>query len=153
MLSYAGKAIDLKCTEQLFPEFPDMLFGKQSDGVSLYFDTTKYLKSKRLSCSVDEFLKSYEAPINAVISTLNLPEDEVCFLNTEGHILIESSLIYLFISFTDPTFLLYIFNRIDELLNNGFAVSDTYLLRKARERIPKEVLIREEDGGDEQPAD
>lgn len=144
MLSYAGKAIDLKCTELLFPEFPELLFGRQIDG-HVYFDATTYIKSKRLSLSVDAFLKKYEGPINDIISTVQLDETECCHLNTEGHILIESSLVYLFISFVNPPFLLYIFDRIDELFSNGFAVSDAYLLRKARQRIPKEVLSRDED--------
>lgn len=144
MLSYAGKAIDLKCTEPLFPEFPEMLFGRQIDG-QIFFDATAYIKSKRLSLSVDAFLKKYEGPISDIISTLQLNEDGVCYLNTEGHILIESSLVYLFISFVNPPFLLYIFDRMDELFSNGFAVSDAYLLRKARQRIPTEVLCRDED--------
>lgn len=144
MLSYAGKAIDLKCTEPLFPEFPEMLFGRQIDG-QIFFDATAYIKSKRLSLSVDAFLKKYEGPISDIISTLQLNEDGVCYLNTEGHILIESSLVYLFISFVNPPFLLYIFDRMDELFSNGFAVSDAYLLRKARQHIPTEVLCRDED--------
>ena len=105
----------------------------------------RYIKSKRLSLSVDAFLKKYEGPISDIISTLQLNEDGVCYLNTEGHILIESSLVYLFISFVNPPFLLYIFDRMDELFSNGFAVSDAYLLRKARQRIPTEVLCRDED--------
>lgn len=151
MLSYTGKAINIKCTEQLFPEFPELLFGRQPEGSVMYFDASAYTKSKGLSSSaVDKFLSSYEAPIDAIVKTLQIPDNEACRINTEGHVLLESSVLYLFLSFIDPRFLLYIIDRMDELFATGVAVSDAYLVRKTRARIPLEVLQQLENDTREQ---
>jgi len=151
MLSYAGKVTDTKCTEHLIPEFPDLLFGKQSDGKSMFFDVSAYLESKGLSSSLaDDFLKSYEKPIADLILQLQLPEAKVCSLNTEGHVLIDGSLVYLFISFVEPRFLLYMFDRMDELFTTGVSVSDTYLAQNTLRRIPLEVLKQAKDAASNQ---
>lgn len=145
MLKYTGKVINIKFTEQLIPEFPNLLFGRQNEQGRVYFDATSFIKSKGLSLSVDQFLKEYDSTINAIISTAHLNEAEMCYINTEGHIAIDSSLVYLFISFVEPRFLLYMFDRMDELFSRGFAVSDTYLLHHSRNRIPQEVLTAPRD--------
>lgn len=155
MLKMTGNTIDLKCTEQMFPEFPELLFGRQIEGgatlARVYFDASKFAESKGLPfTSVEIFLKAYEAPISAIIDTLKLPEADMCRMNTEGHVLIESSLLYLFISFVEPRFLLYIFDRMDELFATGFTVSDTYLLSRARVRLPMEVLTAIKDDASQQ---
>lgn len=151
MLSYAGKVTDIKCTERLIPEFPDLLFGKQSDGNSMYLDISAYAKSKGLSSSVaDDFLKAYEKPIEDLVLQLQLPEAKVCSMNTEGHVLIDGSLVYLFISFVEPRFLLYMCDRMDELFTVGITVSDTYLAKNTLRRIPLEVLNQAKDAGSNQ---
>lgn len=151
MLSYAGKALDLKCTERLIPEFPDLLFGKQSEGNKMFVDVSAYLESKGLSSSlVDDFIKSYEKPIADMLQLLQLDEADVCRMNTEGHVLIESSLLYYFISFVEPRFMLYMFDRMDELFANGVTVSDTYLAHQTLRRIPLEVLKKAKDGASDE---
>lgn len=151
MLSYAGKAINLKCTEQLIPEFSELLFGRQSEGSTVYFDASIFTKEKGLSSStVDQFLKAYEAPIDAIIGHLQLNEAEVCLINNEGHILIDSVFLYLFLSCVDTDFMLYMFDRMDDLFATGVAVSDTYLLKMTKARIPNEILQRILNGASKQ---
>ena len=72
----------------------------------------------------------------------NIDPEKVCVLNHEGHILIEGSLVYLFLSYTNPEFLAWVFDRMDELFATGFSVSDSYLLATARRRLPDDVLTR-----------
>lgn len=151
MLRYAGNIIDLNCSERLFPEFPELLFGRQPDGEAIYFDASNFAKSKKLSAStVDNFLKSYSVPIDAVVRTAQLNEATVCRMNREAHVLLDSSLLYLFISFVEPRFLIYMFDRMDELFSTGFCVSDSYLVNKTLSRIPMEVLKQSEDDAGEQ---
>ena len=134
----SGAPINLTCTEPGFPEFPTLLFGT-IEGVATYIDTTQYLKNFQ-GLNVLSFLKAYEAPIQALVTANNIDPDKVCVYNHEGHILIEGSLVYLFLSYTNPDFLAYIFDRMDEMFTTGFCVSDTYLLAAARRRLPAEVL-------------
>lgn len=139
-LQITGKPINLTCTEPAFPEFPTLLFGKTIDGSISYFDATAYLQQKDLQVTVIDFFKQYESPIKALMSTYNIDNTQVCKLNQEGHYLIDGNFTYLFISFIEPDFLAYMFDRIHDMFNNGFCVSDTYLLQQAKHRLTKDVL-------------
>lgn len=142
-----GQTINLTCTEHLFPEFADLLFGTHTDG-SVYFDASAFADSKGLGPSaVDAFFNAYSTPINAIISLSELRPADICTRNPEGHLLIESSLTYLFISFVEPRFLLYMMDRMNELFSQGITVSDTYLVTKMKSRIPKEVIMKLMDAG------
>lgn len=136
----SGTPINLTCTELGFPEFPNLLFGT-IEGDATYIDVTKHLKDHQ-GLNVQSFLNAYEAPIQALVRANNIDPEKVCVLNHEGHILIEGSLVYLFLSYTNPEFLAWVFDRMDELFATGFCVSDSYLLATARRRLPDDVLTR-----------
>lgn len=141
MLTYAGKAKDIKCTEQLIPEFPELLFGRQNEWSATYFDASVFTSQKNLSSSTPvKFLEAYEVPIRALLGELQLDSADALFMNTEGHFIIDSLLLYLFLSFTDPRFMLYMFDRMDDLFQTGVAVSDTTVIRLAKSRIPADIL-------------
>lgn len=139
----SGRRIEnITCTEQAFPEFPHLLFGDNTDKSIQYFDASEYLNKSGLNLySAEDFLTAYSHPIGALVNAYELDPKKVCIENTEGHILIDSSLVYLFISYTNSDFLAYINSRIDELLRDGIAISDHHLLKMAKERIPDEVFL------------
>ena len=137
---------NITCTEQAFPEFPHLLIGEAADKSVKYFDATEYLNKSGLSLySAEDFLSNYFHPINALVTAYELDRDAVCIHNLEGHLLIDSSLIYLFISYTNPDFLAYLNDRIDEILTRGFSVSDAFLFRAAKERLTPEVFLTGDD--------
>ena len=103
-LKPSGKPINTKCNEQAFPEFPDLLFGATTDNGSV-FDATSYLQNNSLT--VDDFLQTCGFQIQALIKSYELDENKCLFINTDGHILIDGSLVYLFLSFVEPDFLAY----------------------------------------------
>ena len=136
----SGKPIDLKCTELAIPEFPDVLFGTSSEN-GIFFDATAYIQKKQPSLSVNDFFKDYKAQIESLCNVYQIEnKDDICKLNTEGHILIDGTFLYLFISFVEPNFLAYMCERIDNLFINGFCVSDTLIRNLAQHRLPKNVL-------------
>lgn len=135
-----GKPIQLTCTELAFPEFPALLFGNKTDNGNSFFDATLYIQNKNLAITVLDFFRKYEEPIQALINSYGIEEDQVCVLNQEGHYLIDGNLTYLFISFVEPDFLAYICDRIQDLFTTGFCVSDTYLVQTAKNRLTKNVL-------------
>lgn len=143
-----GKRIEnIYCTEQAFPEFPHLLFGDSIDKSAKYFDATEYLNKSGLSVySAEDFFTNYFHPISALITAYELDKNKVCIRNLDNHILIETSLTYLFISYTNPDFLAHINDRIDELFTRGFTVSDAYLFRSAKERLTPEVFSEGDDG-------
>lgn len=130
------RAENIQCTEQAFPEFPNLLFGTSIDKSIQYFDASDYLNKKGFTnYSVDGFLKNYYHPISALVNAYNLDKNRVCILNTEGHTLLDSNLVYLFISYINPDFLAHLNDRIHELFAKGFCVSDTYLYVNANSRL------------------
>lgn len=140
---------NINCTEQAFPEFPDLLFGTSIDKSIQYFDATDYLKKQGLSAySVDGFLSSYAHPVLALANAYELDKNRVCVLNAEGHTLLDSNLVYLFICYINPDFLAHLNDRAHELFKNGICVSDTYLYRMAKARLSPEILNAIDDADD-----
>lgn len=135
-----GKPIQLTCSEPAFPEFPELLFGSSIDNDISFFDATAYLQNKGLQLTETEFFQKYETPIQSLMRSYNMDEEQVCKLNHEGHYLIDGNFAYLFISFVEPDFLAYMCDRIHELFSNGFCISDTYLVQVAKSRLTKNVL-------------
>lgn len=138
----SGKHVEnIQCSEQAFPEFPDLLFGTSIDKRIQYFDATDYLQKQGLSMySVEDFLSAYYHPISALVSAYELEKNKVCIYNVEGHTLLDSNLVYLFISYLNPDFLAHLNDRAHELFRTGFCVSDSYLYRMAKTRLMPEIL-------------
>lgn len=142
--------IDLSCTEQAFPEIPELLFGTSVDSGIQYFDATDYFNKKGLQLvSVEDFSRNYFHPISALIKAYELDKDQVRVYNSDGHVLYDSHLLYLFVSYTNPDFLAHINDRIHELFKKGFCVSDTYLFHAAKSRISPGLLNNESYGNSE----
>lgn len=139
-LNVSGKPIDLVCSEPAIPEFPDLLFGTTIDNSITYFDATAYLHTKRLSIKVNDFFEKCKTQIESLQQSYHMNEHEICRFNKEGHLLIDGNFAYLFISFVEPDFLAYVFDRIHELFSSGFCVSDTYILSASKKRLSKEAL-------------
>ena len=147
----SGKRVEnIQCTEQAFPEFPDLLFGTSIDKSIQYFDASDYLNKQGLSAySVDDFLRNYFHPISALVNAYELEKNRVCILNVEGHTLLDSNLVYLFISYINPDFLAHLNNRAHELFKYGICVSDTYLYRMAKDRLSPEIFNTGDNANDQ----
>ncbi len=136
-VNVSGRPIELKCTEQVFSEFPNLLFGNTIDNGS-FFDATSYLQNNPIT--VDDFLSKCEWMIEALVKSYELDPKKCFLLNNEGHILIDGNLTYLFLSFVEQDFFAYMCDRCHDLFTNGIAVSDSYLLEEASERLNEESL-------------
>lgn len=144
---------NIKCNVSAFPEFPNLLFGESIDKSVQYFNASDYIKQLGFDgYSPESFLSAYFHPISALASALRLREDRLCIRNAEGQILLDSNLVYLFISYVNPDFLAHLNNRIDELFKQGFCVSDTYLYRNFNSRIAPESTNKRDDGAVNQKA-
>ncbi len=134
------KNINYTCTEQVLTEFPELLIGNASDEGITYFDATIYhIKAGLKDYPVEDFFKYYFHPIGALVNMYGLDRENVVVRNQDGHILIDTSLVYLFLSYVRPDFLAFCCDRIDELMLHGFSISDTYLYRHANNRLTPEL--------------
>lgn len=136
-----GKVINLICKEQLIPDAPLLLFGTHTDSSEL-FDATSYLnKNKNLTAlSVEDFFAKFDYQINAIADSNRLDKQNLVYINAEGHQLINGSLCYLFLSYTNPQFCSYFNDMIGDLMTFGMAISDTYLLDLIDSRFTPELL-------------
>jgi hypothetical protein len=135
--------VDIKCTEQIFPEFPQLLFGETIDSSVQYFDATDFLTKMGLTeYTPDLFFSNYAHLIGSLITAYNLDKDQVKLRNTEGHTLINSTFVYAFLAWTDPNFTAYLNERIDDMFKAGFTASDTYIVNNMVQRFDRQVLDR-----------
>lgn len=139
---------NITCTEQSFPEFPDLLFGTSNETGDQYFDATDYLEKLGVTphYTVDDFMRNYFHPISALVTAYELDKNRVSILDVKGHTLLHSNLVYLFISYTNPDFLAHLNDRVHELFTTGVCVSDTYLLLRAKSRLTPEIFNQGDNG-------
>jgi hypothetical protein len=138
----SGKPLNLTCNEQAIPEFPEMLFGTSSEDGVTYFDATVYIQKKQSSLNVKDFFRDYKPQIESLCNAYQtIDRDNICKLNTKGHLLIDSTFLYLFISFVEPDFLAYMCEQINDLFISGICISDTQIVRLSK-KLPKDILRR-----------
>lgn len=128
------------CDQQLLSDIPTLLYGNIQDG-ALVFDSTAFYESN----GIDEidyvtFQRLNKRYISGFIDNTSLKASELFFMNTDGHILMNHELTFLFLSFANPTLAAYFNGMIGELMSNGVAYSDGYVLALASERVPTEYL-------------
>lgn len=140
----SGKPINLNCTEQVFSEFPNLLFGKTNDN-GMFFNATSYLQNKPIT--VDDFFKKCDWMIETLIRSYNLDEKKCFFINQDGNILIDGNFVYLFLSFVEQDFFAYMCDRCHDLFTEGVAVSDSYILSHAFERLDEKSIDKIRNNG------
>lgn len=125
-----------------FGEFPDLLFTNSNDGDEL-FDATNFIESRGCgdSHSVEDFILICKPWVDAVCKNYSLELEKITVVASNGHVLIDSSLALLFVSYIDTEFCVYVYERMAELLISGIILSDTTLALMAKDRLTKEVLL------------
>ncbi len=126
-----------------YREFPELMFGENS-AKTIYFDATLYLEQRgdTQKQSVANFVKEFSFWLKMFAGAYQMQECEMVVVDVVSeHIMIEQSLALLFVSYVDPEFGVYIFERADELLLDGAVVSDSYLMHKVSDRFTKESLL------------
>ena len=138
----SGNILNIECNQVLIPEFNSLLWGKPIDG-RIYFDATNYLDSKENSdVTLQGFFKDYNSQINSLGRHYNLTEKQWMAFNKDGHCLIDSRLCFLFLSYVETEFLVYVNQIVRDTFLNGFALSDAKLIDTVLSRFTKEYLIK-----------
>lgn len=125
-----------------YGEFPDLLFTVSNDE-NEYCDVTSFMEERKCtnSHSVEGFMKVCKPWINAFCKAYSLDVDKLILIAPNNHILIDSSLALLFVSYIDTEFSVYVYERMADLLVSGIILSDTTLMLMAKDRLSKEVLL------------
>lgn len=126
-----------------FGEFPELLFGKLDNGRT-YFDGTHYLIAEKRNPdpTIAAFIQTFAFWIKSFSKIYSIPEEEMFVTdNVTGHQMIEECLALLLLAYSDPIFGVYIIESMTQMLIQGIACSDTYILMQAHQRFDEEELL------------
>lgn len=131
------KLVSVICDQIRYAEFPDLKFGISDNG-DAYCDIDQYLHDKEL-CSTHtpaKFQQKFFYFLTKALSAYKLNQEDIIVINQEDeHHLLLSELALMFIMYTDPNFMFYTLDRIDEMLTIGIAISDTALIQLSTNRM------------------
>lgn len=141
-MDYKITALDkqLECNEQVLPDIPKLLFGQIKDGPLVFDSTAFYNNSNIEEIDYKAFQRINKRYIEGFIKNSPLKPSELFYMNTDGHVLMSHELTFLFLAFANPAFAAYFNGLIGELMSNGIAYSDGFVISLASERIPTEYL-------------
>lgn len=130
----------LECSEQALPDFPTLLFGTIPNG-PLVFDSTAFYEANNIE-EIDHkvFQRINKRYIESFINNAELKPSDLFFINHDQHILMHHELTFLFLAFAEPSLAAYFNGLIGEIMANGVAYSDGFVLSMATQRIPTDML-------------
>ena len=131
---------EVVCENVDIPGFPSMKFGNLSNGLSVFDSTNYYAENELEPINYKTFGRVCRHYINTLVTKLELNLGELFFQNTDGHILINKELAVTFLQFANPDIYVYFNSMTWDLLENGFAISDSFVVALAAARVPDEVL-------------
>lgn len=130
----------IQCDEPVLPEFGSLLGGTTPDNVSV-FDATAFCKTEGFNdCSATLFTKINRIYIERMIESGELNPSSIFYVTSEGHLLINQSLVYIFLMSISPAVFEYFFSIINDVMRSGMAFSDGYLINLIQSKVPTEYL-------------
>lgn len=126
--------------ETLLPEIADLHFGFLGEKKAV-FDYTAYLESNKLP-AIDHrvFLRANKQFIETLAKAADKKTSELFYQNTDGHILVDAELAFVFIAYVNPEMFLYFNSLLVDAITDGVAYSHGFIFSMAANRLPSEVL-------------
>lgn len=133
-------AKDIQCSEPILPEFGSLLGGTTPDNTAV-FDATAFCEAEGFeNWTATVFTKVNRIYIQRLIDTGNLNASSIYYMTKGGHLLINQSLMYIFLMSVSPPIFEYFFSLINDVMRSGMAFSDTYLVGLIQAKVPTEYL-------------
>lgn len=131
---------ELETKENLLPEIQGLHFGIMQEDKAV-FDYTAYFEENQLQY-IDHkvFMRINKHFIEALIKASSKKTSELFYQNSNGHILVDTGLTFVFLAFANPEMLLYFNGIIMDAISSGVAYSDGFLYSMAAQRLPSEAL-------------
>ncbi len=141
-MNYKTTTLDeqLDCKEQLLPTIPELHFGSISEEL-IVFDSTAFYQARGIE-EIDyrTFQQNNMRYIKSFIQYGEAKSSELFFINKDGHILMNKELTFLFLSFAEPIIATYFNGLLGDIMANGVAYSDGYVIALASQRLPTDTL-------------
>lgn len=130
----------LECKEQLLAAFPDLKFGDISEDLTVFDSTAYYIERGLEQIDYRTFQRINKRYIDSLTKYGDTNKSELFFINKDSHILMNKELTFIFLAFAEPILATYFNGLIGDIISNGVAYSDGYVVSLASERIPSDVL-------------
>lgn len=146
--------VDVK--DALFPEISGLFFGVLSKGRAVFDCTTYLIDNKLTDVDYKVFMRTNKHFIESLAKLNDISTAELFYQNIDGHILIASELVFLFLAFANQELLGYFNALLTDVITDGVAYSSGFVYSMAATRLPTDILqdiIKEQQNdtaGDEQ---
>lgn len=141
---------ELEVKENLLVEIDGLNFGIMGED-KVVFDYTAYFEENNLTpIDYKTFLRYNKHYIETIASYNELKTSEMVYQNTDGHILITSELVFLFLAFANKELLIYFNALLSEVIQHGIAHSNGFIFTMASQRLSTNLLqdiIKERENG------
>lgn len=141
-MDYKTTTLDaqLECKEQLISAFPELQYGDISESLTVFDSTAFYTERNIEEVDYRTFQRINKRYIEGFIKYGGVKQSELFFLNKDGHILMNKELTFLFLAFAEPMIATYFNGLLGDIMVNGMAYSDGYIMALASQRIPTDIL-------------
>lgn len=150
---------ELEVTDQLIPEINGLYFVSVGEDSTL-FDYTAFFQENEIDF-IDHkvFMRIAKRWIEAISKQRGIATAEMFYQNKNGHILVASDLLILFLGFASADLYAYFTDLVLEALQNGVAYSNGLIFHLAAKKLPSDVLQQiidsrnkeEQDGSEPHP--
>lgn len=126
------------CSADYNDGYREPVFYEAEDG-RVFIDATCFLQTaptKDCELTIDDFLNKFSYLIDCLCQTDVVNPEDLPMQNPEnGHAMLPESLELLLLQYMDPKYVPYLLERMSEMHNTGFAVSDRFIAIAAQERF------------------
>ncbi len=130
----------VECEEAIIPGFPELHFGDITENLTV-FDSTAYYQEREIDeIDYHTFQRINKRYIESLIQYGDAKTNDLFFLNKDGHILMNKELAFMFLAFATPMLAVYFNGLLGDIMTNGVAYSDGYIMALASNRIPTPYL-------------
>lgn len=131
---------ELKTKEVLLPEIQGLYFGFMGEDKAV-FDYTTYFEENQIQyIDYKAFMRTNKHFIEPIIKASQKKTSELFYQNTNGHILVEAELAFIFLAFANPEMCVYFNSLITDVISSGVTYSNGFLYSMAVQRLPSEAL-------------
>lgn len=141
-MDYKANILDaqLECSEQALSDFPTLQFGTVPNGPLVFDSTAFYMANGTDEIDYRVFQRINKRYIDGFVNNTEMKGTELFFINKDGHVLMNHELTFLFLAFAEPALAAYFNGLIGEIMANGVAYSDSFVLSMTSQRIPTNIL-------------
>lgn len=141
----------VNCATPVFEDIPSLKGGVIAPETEV-FDATDFCATEKIEeVPYHVFYSSCQRYIDAKIKNENLTPSDLFFQNTDGHMLINASIVLIYLRFMHPDVSIYFDNIVASCLIGGAAFSDSFVAKLAMTQLTSKDLkdiidLRNENG-------